>query len=437
MKRKSFKRNHIFAAVLILAVSLQILPEDVHAFSWGGWWGHETSTEASGEPTSEEVTTSSEESEPAVTGYETSSEGPRIYTTESKETTEKETSTEETSATEAAVHEPYSYNGYLIDTVIAKDVQIPQGFILAYDTQRFARQLQAFYSSSYSIFVYHGSKDGAEGYYIYDKLNDTLMDFVLLQNRQEETPYIVIQPVRLSTVPGILKGQTTVEVTNCFDAAVVSVPAFSVVDAGGNNVTVLYLASANNTSEYYVYSDERGIPVLTEWNEYAKNVVIKETSIEKTTETEKATKKEKTTEEKTSTTAASTTRTESATSVQETEPLVSASIFKKPLTWGLIVLGLFFLVLITVLIVFRINKRQDEEEAELAPDFDSFRNDGFGSNYQQGGGPDLQPFDVNFEDAFPEEMRLPNTAPPEITMDADSIMIGEDPALKPSEADDE
>jgi len=390
----------LVSAVMIFTSAMIVNVYDTYCMGMGGGWSWpgRTSTEATSESENPSDPASSDESDTG--GSETSS---TEFVTKSVETIP--TTTEETTTTAEPVYLPIQVGDYLIDTMIKPDVACPQGFILAYDVQNFSQQIQAFYSPGYQLFVYHGTKDGVPGYYIYDRLNATMVDFILIQSRGEDDIYALIRPSKLSNVPGIFVSETTVSVTNCFDAREVEASAFLVKDTRGDEVTLVYLTAVNGYLDYYVITEENGIPVLTAWNEYIDSLP------EETTKTKAATTKEEETTKKTSAATTAATTEEVTTEYSDIGDLSPVSVFRRPLTWILICIGMFLLVLVTVLVVFRISRRQDEEEAELDSAFDEYDEPEFESSYSQSRGSDLKPFDVNFEDAFPEELSGKNTEP--------------------------
>lgn len=179
------------------------------------------------------------------------------------------------------------------------------------------------------------------------------------------------------------------------------VPAWTALDADGGDHTLLYLGCDDGSRGYYVYDTSSGAVTLTDWNRYLDG----ETDAEKVTELETEVKE---------------------TEAAETEASTTAAVAKKGkslksyVIW-LIIIGVIIVLLITaIIVVFFMSKQQEAEEAALDEDEEDDTDDGddetdesddrlpgsYGSSYAKPEVDDLEPFDIDFEDAFPEEMGI-------------------------------
>jgi len=160
------------------------------------------------------------------------------------------------------------------------------------------------------------------------------------------------------------------------------------MDAKKKPILLILLVSQQGFSNYYVYDDSSGFLKLTPYEDYTK-----ELTSQKAITTQTKTIATKVTE---------------STSGQETK-----GFFDDYVVWLLIIGIVIALLIIAVVVVIYLNKRQDAEEKEI--DFDEeelqspyeflkqkrMMTSGYNSEQE-----DVESFDVNFENSFPEEMDI-------------------------------
>ncbi len=368
----------------------------------------ESEAESKSKAESESVKKSQEESE-AQSKSESASESMSLAESSSIEASRK--AAEESSKYAAQTIRVGSYDLYLHVSGTAA----PENFTTSKDSDTFSEPVECFYSSKFKTYAYYAKKNGDNNYYLYNKLADDLIPFVTFTGAGGVN-YLVMAPDDDFDLPDEVITATSVNLATVTSAASMIVPAWIAEDIEGAERTLLYLASDDGTRKFFVYESKNGAVTLTEWEKFNAE---EETTEEETTE-ETTTEKE-TTEESTvvvSTTAA---------------PEKKSGLLKNYVIWLVIIGVIILLLIVAIVVVFVMGRKQEEAEAALddedeeLPDEDE--GDGFitggpdddfqpyESSYTRPEQDDLEPFDISFEDAFPEEMGLKNTAAEEIRID--------------------
>ena len=169
------------------------------------------------------------------------------------------------------------------------------------------------------------------------------------------------------------------------------VPAWTVKNPDGKEATVLYLLKSNGSSGFYAYENTDGI-TLTPWTEYKKEHAASEdqgetegnSAIPVSTEDESAAEK-------------------------------GPGFFRRNLIWIIIIAAILLLLIIAAFTVYRMSRRQeaaemDEERRERsgARNRDRAYRRTYDSSYSNDSAEELEPFDISFENAFPDELGLNN-----------------------------
>lgn len=262
---------------------------------------------------------------------------------------------EEESRKEAANH--IKYGDYTIDAHIV-GVTPPERFILANDTTSFSTVVEAFFSTSYRQFVYYAEKDGKYDYCVKDPVSKNL--FPLVTFLSDSVSYMVIAPENVRDIPGIYRNEDYISVNVAKTQKVIRIPSFNIIDDNGAEVTLLYLSSENGKADFYVYSSDKGLSGVITYDAYNKGK-----GESKASESQSDTPPKKTS---------------GVTSIQ---------------LWIIIISILLFLLIMILIVVFVLSKRK-----ENADDDDEFIDDDDEAEEE-----DEKPFDLNFENTFPEEMK--------------------------------
>lgn len=291
---------------------------------------------------------------------------------------------------EAASH--LIYDGYDITTVL-NGVSNPEGFIRANDLNSFERSVEAFYSSKYRVYVYYATKNDESGYYLLNSLSGKLYPFVTFTG-EDGKGYIVSTPRSINDLPQEVSGEKSVDLTR-IGSPNVQVPGWIAEDSAGKDVTLLHLAGEDGKREFFVYDDSGAGIQLIPWSEY---------------EPEEKSEEEETTEEETSSEEETTEESTEETSTEE-ETKKKSGLDSKFLIWLIIIGAIILLLIIAIVVVFFMSRKQEREENDLDDeDPEDFRTKPYDSNYTPGmpgtEDEDTDPFDISFEDAFPEEMHV-------------------------------
>lgn len=352
---------------------------------------------------------SKEESEAAS---KSASESESRSEAESKSIEESKKAAEESSRVAAETIRVGSYDMYLH----VSGTSAPEGFTASQDNDSFEKPVECFYSSKFKTYAYYAKKNAENNYYIYNKMTDDLFPFVTFTGAGGVN-YLVIAPESENDLPDEVTRVTSVNLGTVTSVNNMVVPAWNAEDREGTERTLLYLASDDGTRQFFVYESKSGAVKLTEWEKF------NEEETETTEETSEETTEEETTEE--------------TTVVVTTEaPEKKGGLFKNYVIWLVIIGVIIVLLVVAIVVVFYMGKKQDAEEAALDDDdedptdpADSDDGDGFitgnveddfqayDSSYSRPEQDDLEPFDINFEDAFPDEMGFKNPDVEEIQVE--------------------
>ena len=270
-----------------------------------------------------------------------------------------------------------------------KGVSVPKNFVAANDPSTFEEPVEAFYSTVYGTFLYYAENNGEGGYYLYDRGRDTMFPYVSLSDAGGNS-YVAAAPVDKSEISEELIGQTEVNLGTLSNPQ--RVPAWLVKCPDGSDATVLYLLKSNGTSGYYVFDNAEGI-TLTPWEEYKKDH-NSEGDDEDSTDT----------------------KAEPIPAETDAPEKDSMGFLRKNLIWVVIIAAILLLLIIAVFVVYKMSRRQeameiDEERRERKP-VQSKRQASrkpYDSSYTNDHTEDLEPFDISFENAFPDELGLNNS----------------------------
>lgn len=272
------------------------------------------------------------------------------------------------------------------------NVAVPDGFMLAKDSTTFGQETEAFYSTNYRIYVFYAAKDELFSYYVYDRLHQTLFPYVTLSD-PDGNQLIVSVPSSQSELVGTYKNDVNIAFSGG-NGQTMTVPGWIVYDRNKDEAALLYLVDRQGQGGFYVYDDKNGSITLLSWDEYEKK--LDEADAEKTASEE----------ESTEATEASVTE-ETETEATQSEEDLRKGFLADYLIWIIIIAVIIVLVIIAIVVVFFMSKQQEAEES--AVDFneaDGSENGrkAYGSSYSNTHYPDPDPFDYDFENAFPDEM---------------------------------
>ena len=271
-----------------------------------------------------------------------------------------------------------------------RGVSVPKNFVAANDPSTFEVPIEAFYSTVYGTFLYYAENNGEGGYYLYDRSRDTMFPYVSLSDA-EGNSYVAAAPLDKSEIEDELIGQTEVNLGTLSNPQ--RVPAWLVKCPDESDATVLYLLKSNGTSGYYVFDNAEGI-TLTPWEEYKREHQSK--SIDDETDD---------------------TKEEPLPSNDEKPEKDGMGFLQKNLIWVVIIAAILLLLIIAVFVVYRMSRRQeameiDEERRERRTAQNRNQNRSarkqYDSSYTNDHTEDLEPFDISFENAFPDELGLNN-----------------------------
>ncbi len=289
-------------------------------------------------------------------------------------------------------------DGYRIYKYL-NNVQTPAGFTRANDVRTFEETIECFYSSAYRLYVYYADKDDTEGYVVYDKLHESMFPFVSFSGSDGEK-YIVSSPDRQSDLPKEVLGDTRVNLSIPGSGSSAVVPGWNVEDASHDLYPLIYLIGDDGSRSFFAYQDDNGSISLTPWADFKESLTESETESESTVEST-----EETSESQTISVTPET---------ASTEPERQESLLGNYVIWIVIAVLIVALLVAAIIIVVQMSRKQDEEEREI--DFEEIPEDDellvqdeymdqdrFDTAYTQEDN-DLRPFDISFEDAFPDEI---------------------------------
>ena len=270
-----------------------------------------------------------------------------------------------------------------------KGISAPKNFVAANDPSTFEEPVEAFYSTVYGTFLYYAENNGEGGYYMYDRGRDTMFSYVSLSDA-EGNSFVAAAPADKSEISDELIGQTEVNLGTLSNP--LRVPAWLVNCPDESDATVLYLLKSNGTSGYYVYDNAEGI-TLTPWEEYKKEHNAQSDNNENGDK-----------------------NVEPVSTEEETPEKDKGGFFRKNLIWIVIIAAILLLLIIAVFVVYKMSRRQeameiDEERRERrsAQEKNRTYRKQYDSSYTNDHTEDLEPFDISFENAFPDELGLNNS----------------------------
>ena len=331
-----------------------------------------------------------EESTPEESDTEdTASESESTDESDPSESEESDSSSD----TEPASEGEYITVGDYRIPVSNSGAKIPDDFFMAYDIHTFPSAVQCFFNSSYREYVYPAEKDGETGWYVYDRLHETMLPFALL-DIGEEKPGIMVATVTESDIPGSFMKYDTVSVKNLVSGETEELPCY-VSAAEGEEVKLLQIKGYDSSARYYVMTEEEGAVKAVPFTAYFDK------------ETEESSSEESSSEPETS-------PSESSSEPVKPSPIPGANFLKNYKLWLGLLLLIILILIIAIIIVFRMSRKQDREEAEIEEKEREARDDHdllksrneIESGYSNTVSKDPDPFDVSFEDSFPEEMEI-------------------------------
>ena len=292
----------------------------------------------------------------------------------------------------------YYIDRYRIHKLLTSE-QAPQGFQAGSDSGTFTDTVEAFYSSSYRIYVYvadRGTDDTAD-LYVYDAYNTSLIRYTYVTD-VDGKELIVTTPLNKRSVPGNV--QTEAKVTVSSDGTEKTlVPGFVTVSEAGEKLNVVYLCDPSGKRDYYVvYTEDEQIRIEL-YDDYMKTHVPE-------TESEAPSSSESEAETVPSVTEGPSQSGEETPGTQQNPYLF----------WIILVGVILFLVILAIILVVYFNRKQEDEELETdfdEPDpkeaFELFNRvkerDRTDSDYNPNAIPG-EDFNVSFENAFPAEMGI-------------------------------
>ncbi len=281
------------------------------------------------------------------------------------------------------------------------DEEPPEGFFAAYDIHTFQYSVHCFFSTNYREYVYVAEKDGFSGNYVYDEVNKTLIPFVMAEEDGGEHPYMVLPLKGTENIPGQILGEGQVPVKDTVTGNLIEVPCLYVQDISGSQDTLFCLKSYSGTSDYYVVlENEAGNTVFLSYNELDERLREVEEEMTKTSSDETVLPSS-----------------ESVTPSSSESPNGNKnrnSLLLNYKLWLGIIIFVILVLIIAIIIVFRMSRKQDEEEEEIEEFERSARRrhdimnqpGGTESGYNNHYSDEPEPFDISFEDSFPEEMEV-------------------------------
>ena len=278
------------------------------------------------------------------------------------------------------------------------NIAAPAGFSRSNDADTFDQETECFYSSKFKMFVYYAEKDGEAGYYVYDAFHHSLIPFVSFR-AADGMNYIVSAPYHRSDLPKEVVGETQISLTAPGSSQPVSVPAWNIQDSEKVQYPLICLVGEDGSKNWFAYEGTGEAATLTPWKDFQERL-SSEAAETAETETESETGSESVSETLTLSTAAATT--------EAAKP--RGSLLGNYLIWIILGILIVMLLIAAVIIVIQMSRKQEEEEREIdleeMPEDDFILDrDRFDTAYTQEDNA-LDPFEVDFENAFPEEMGL-------------------------------
>ncbi|MBQ6680330.1 MAG: hypothetical protein IJM76_10015 [Lachnospiraceae bacterium] len=366
---------------------------------WAAFDVLKESSKASQEAADESSRKESEEASRKASEEESRSIEESIKASESEsasiEESERQSSIEESESIERSIEESESeeeakkvhIDGYTVFADL-KGIKAPEGFFADTDEETYDKPVEAFYSAAFKEYVYYAEKAEKKGYYVYNRMKDSLIPFVTFSGAGGNK-YIVSAPDTAKDLPATVRRETRVDVGS-LSAGSTIVPGFTADGADGKSVVILYLISDKGEGSYYIYDNTGGSITLTPY-------------VEPEPESETETEEEETTEE--------TTSESEEESVEPTkEPGGSGiGVLRNYLIWLIIIGVIIVLLIVAIIVVSRMSRRQEAEENELDLNknvFDRTPAEEFESSYSPKASNGVEPFETSFENAFPEEMHV-------------------------------
>ena len=328
-----------------------------------------------------------------------------VYIYEAPETSESEPDSDD--------EEFINIDGYKIYKNL-RGVSAPKNFMAVSDSSTFKEPIDAFYSTSYGTYLYYAEKDGTDDYFLYDKDRNTMFRYVPLAD-PDGNSFIAAVPQDKQEIADSLIGTTEVDLGTMSNP--LKVPAWLIRMPDGQTATVLYLLKSNSTSGFYVYENTDGI-TLTPLDEFKKDHKGDSEDSEKSSSVEPVTE-------------------EPTKSDSDKEP----GFFRQNLIWVVIISAILLLIIIAVFVVFKMSRRQEEMEyqedlRERAAQQEKNRpGKKYDSSYTNNTTEELEPFDISFENAFPDELGL-NKKPQRTERRQDVDFVGRDGMLKENAFED-
>ncbi len=334
------------------------------------------------------------------------SEAESIRQSESESASEQESRSQAQAEAEAArLSETLEVDGYHIRTHVY-DLNGPEGFILANDPQTFDQEVEAFYNTAYRTYAYYAEKNGEWRYYVYNQLRKTLIPLLLITGPDGST-YIANAPMRTNEIPGTYQSELLLDIVSQ-NGEVCSVPGFLVKDMEDNLVTLVCMTKEGGSRAFFVYDNQNGALMLTPWSEYE----------EKITGTSSPETEEPSIETQPSSETQSLPPLNSSVSPQTADDKASGesgflNFVKDYAVWLIILLAILILIIIAIIVVRKMSRNQDAIEKRLdREEEEDYGDSSYTGSYNQKKVQDPEPFDIDFEDAFPDELQVRKKASP-------------------------
>ena len=203
-------------------------------------------------------------------------------------------------------------------------------------------------------------------------------------------------------VPGQVLGEGQVAIKDAVTGSLMEVPCLYVQDIAGSKDTLFCLKSYSGTSDYYVVlENEAGNTVFLSYKELDERLREVEEEMTKSSSDDSVLPSSEDLVPS------------SASNGSDENKSRNSLLFNYKLWLGIIIFVILVLI-IAIIIVFRMSRKQDEEEEEIEAFERNARRKhdimnqpgGTESGYNNHYSDEPEPFDISFEDSFPEEMEV-------------------------------